>query len=35
LLDRPLTRLDMRAPGRLAIRIHPALAGGPLLLGGA
>lgn len=35
LLDRPLTRLDMRAPGRLAIRIHPALEGGPLLLGGA
>lgn len=35
LLDRPLTRLDMRAPGRLAIRVHPALEGGPLLLGGA
>jgi cell division protein FtsQ len=35
LLDRPLTRLDMRAPGRLAVRVHPALAGGPLLLGGA
>jgi len=34
LLDRPLTRLDMRAPGRLAVRIHPALEGGPLL-GGA
>ncbi|MGD9981926.1 MAG: cell division protein FtsQ/DivIB, partial [Hyphomonadaceae bacterium] len=34
LLDRPLTRLDMRAPGRLAIRVHPALEGGPLL-GGA
>jgi cell division protein FtsQ len=29
LLDRPLTRLDMRAPGRLAVRVHPALAGGP------
>jgi cell division protein FtsQ len=28
LLDRPLTELDMRAPGRLAVRIHPALAGG-------
>jgi cell division protein FtsQ len=35
LLDRPLTRLDMRAPGRLAVRVHPALEGGPLLLGGA
>lgn len=34
LLDRPLTRLDMRAPGRLAVRVHPALEGGPLL-GGA
>ncbi|MGQ0532963.1 MAG: cell division protein FtsQ/DivIB [Caulobacteraceae bacterium] len=33
LLDRPLTRLDMRAPGRLAVRVHPALAGGPLLGG--
>jgi cell division protein FtsQ len=35
LLDRPLSRLDLRAPGRLAIRIHPALEGGPMLLGGA
>lgn len=35
LLDRPVTRLDMRAPGRLAVRIHPALEGGPLLMGGA
>jgi cell division protein FtsQ len=35
LLDRPLTQLDMRAPGRLAVRVHPALAGGPHLLGGA
>ncbi|MEZ5957431.1 MAG: cell division protein FtsQ/DivIB [Hyphomonadaceae bacterium] len=34
LLDRPLTRLDMRTPGRLAVRVHPALEGGPLL-GGA
>lgn len=33
LLDRPLARLDMRAPGRLAVRIHPALEGGPLLGG--
>lgn len=35
LLDRPVTRFDMRAPGRLAVRIHPVLAGGPLLVGGA
>lgn len=34
LLDRPLTQLDMRAPGRLAVRVHPTLAGGPHLLGG-
>jgi cell division protein FtsQ len=34
LLDRPLTQLDMRAPGRIAVRVHPALAGGPHLLGG-
>jgi cell division protein FtsQ len=33
LLDRPLARLDMRAPGRVAVRIHPALEGGPLLGG--
>jgi cell division protein FtsQ len=36
LLDRPLAQLDMRTPGRLAVRIHPTLAGGPRpLLGGA
>lgn len=35
LLDRPLARLDMRAPGRLAIRIHPTLEGGPFAVGGA
>jgi len=36
LLDRPLTQLDMRAPGRLAVRVHPSLAGGLRpLLGGA
>ncbi len=36
LLDRPLVQLDMRAPGRLAVRVHPALAGGLRpLLGGA
>ncbi len=36
LLDRPLTQIDMRAPGRLAVRVHPALAGGLRpLLGGA
>jgi cell division protein FtsQ len=35
LLDRPVAALDMRAPGRLAVRVHPALAGGPYpLLGG-
>jgi cell division protein FtsQ len=33
LLDRPVTRIDMRAPGRLVIRVHPALAGGPLMGG--
>ena len=36
LLDRRLAQIDMRAPGRLAVRIHPELAGGPrALLGGA
>lgn len=36
LLDRPLAQLDMRAPGRLAVRVHPELAGGLRpLLGGA
>jgi cell division protein FtsQ len=36
LLDRPLVQLDMRAPGRLAVRIHPMLEGGLRpLLGGA
>lgn len=36
LLDRPIAQLDMRAPGRLAVRVHPELAGGPRpLLGGA
>lgn len=36
LLDRPLTQLDMRAPGRLAVRVHPSLEGGLRpLLGGA
>jgi cell division protein FtsQ len=36
LLDRPIAQLDMRAPGRLAVRVHPELAGGPrALLGGA
>jgi cell division protein FtsQ len=28
LLDRPLATLDMRAPGRLAVRVRPELAGG-------
>lgn len=36
LLDRPLARLDLRTPGRLAVRLGPELAGGPQpLLGGA
>lgn len=36
LLDRPVRQLDMRTPGRLAVRVHPALAGGlNPLLGGA
>lgn len=26
LLDRPLSQIDMRAPGRVAVRVHPALA---------
>ncbi len=34
LLDRPLARLDMRAPGRLAVRVHPELAGGSRSLRG-
>lgn len=35
LLDRPVTTLDMRAPGRLAVRVHPELEGGEhALLGG-
>jgi cell division protein FtsQ len=28
LLDRPLSQLDMRAPNRIAIRVHPELEGG-------
>lgn len=36
LLDRPLAQLDMRVPGRLAVRVYPELAGGPFaLVGGA
>lgn len=34
LLDRPLAQIDLRTPGRMAVRIHPALAGGPLALAG-
>lgn len=34
LLDRPVDALDMRAPGRIAVRIHPELAGSPLQLAG-
>ncbi len=36
LLDRPLSQIDMRVPHRMAVRVHPTLAGGPrMLLGGA
>lgn len=36
LLDRPLAQIDMRVPNRVAIRVHPVLAGGLRpLLGGA
>jgi len=35
LLDRPLSTIDLRVPHRMAIRVHPTLAGGPRLLGGA
>ena len=35
LMDRPLAAIDMRAPGRLAVRVQPELAGGARpLLGG-
>lgn len=34
LLDRPVAQFDMRAPGRLAVRIQQPLAGGPLSLAG-
>ncbi|MEJ0059435.1 MAG: cell division protein FtsQ/DivIB [Terricaulis sp.] len=34
LLDRPVAELDLRAPGRLAVRVHPQLAGGPVALAG-
>lgn len=35
LLDRPVDRFDLRVPGRLAVRVHPQLAGGPdALIGG-
>ena len=29
LLDRPVAEIDLRAPGRVAVRVHPQLAGGP------
>ncbi|MBY0567588.1 MAG: cell division protein FtsQ/DivIB [Hyphomonadaceae bacterium] len=36
LLDRPLSHIDLRVPHRMAVRVHPTLAGGPrMLLGGA
>lgn len=34
LLDRPVDALDMRTPGRVAVRIHPQLAGSQLQLAG-
>lgn len=34
LLDRPLSRIDMRVPGRLAVRVEPALAGGRYAVAG-
>lgn len=34
LLDRPVAELDMRAPGFLAVRVQPRLAGGPQILAG-
>lgn len=35
LLDRPVARLDLRVPGRLAVRVYPVLAGGrSALVGG-
>jgi cell division protein FtsQ len=36
LLDRPLSHIALRVPHRMAVRVHPTLAGGPrMLLGGA
>lgn len=36
LLDRPVAQFDLRTPGRLAVRVQPALAGAPIsLVGGA
>lgn len=29
LLDRPVERIDLRAPGRMAVTVHPRLAGAP------
>jgi cell division protein FtsQ len=34
LLDRPVAQLDMRTPGRLAVRVLPPLAGGPVAAAG-
>jgi cell division protein FtsQ len=33
LLDRPLAEIDLRAPGRMAVRVHAQLAGGPSVHG--
>jgi cell division protein FtsQ len=36
LLDRPVVGIDLRTPGRMAVRVHPELAGGEhSMLGGA
>ncbi|MDX2276437.1 MAG: cell division protein FtsQ/DivIB [Hyphomonadaceae bacterium] len=34
MLDRPVATIDMRTPGRMAVRVRPQLAGGPLMLAG-
>jgi cell division protein FtsQ len=34
MLDRPVAQIDMRTPGRMAVRVRPQLAGGPLMLAG-
>lgn len=34
MLDRPVAQIDLRTPGRMAVRVHPQLAGGPFMLAG-